>query len=451
MSRAAKADVALYSGYLLTFEPKRTEKIHSSLYIGQEASESFSAMDWDLEHREIALLALNPDQPEITALVLMERMHGSGGTGKLKMRMYAPLLLENPISAAELAQALPFNIAERASSAERLKRIPAKEWMPLLNCIKQLRPDIAELLDALIRRREEARRIVGDGTRLLRLMEQRDAIGLALDMASLDRQAVMREANYEKTDSAMSALDLLDHEPLQEQDVIHQDQKIFETLLTPDMRSARFKGPCGREVRVYVYDKKPLETVLGIDLLIYQESYKSFLLLQYKNMEQIPAKRGQTWSYLVDDQIHKQMAAMATGLTAMQRQANLPQSLNDWRLNSGPFYFKFCETTRPNARDDALVKGITLGLDHLTHFLTLPDATGQHGGLRVGYDNCPRYLNNTQFVDLARDGWIGCDQKGYHLITEMLAAGKAGGKSAMLAVIQGTGATTASDRRKWKK
>jgi hypothetical protein len=448
---AVKTDKTLYSGYLLTFEPKRTEKIHSSLYIGQEASESFSAMDWNFERREITLLALNPEQPEISALVLMERMHGSGGTGKLKMRMYAPLLLEKPISAAELTQALAFNIAERASSAERLKRIPAKEWMPLLNCIKQLRPDIAEPLDALIRRREEARRIVGDGTRLLRLMEQRDAIGLALDMASLDRQAVMREANYEKTDSALSALDLLDHEPLQEQDVIHQDQRIFKTLLTTDMRSARFKGPGGREVRVYVYDKKPLETVLGIDLLIYQESYKSFLLLQYKNMEQIPAKRGQTWSYLVDDQIHKQMAAMTTGLTAMQKQANLPQGLNDWRLNSGPFYFKFCETTRPNARDDALVKGLTLGLDHLSHFLTLPDATGQHGGLRVGYDNCPRYLNNSQFVELARDGWIGGDHKAYQLVTEILAAGKTGGKTAMFAVIQDTGAATASDRRKWKK
>jgi len=448
---AVKTDKTLYSGYLLTFEPKRTVKIRSSLYIDQQASESFSTMDWAFEHREIALLALNSGQPEISALVLLERMHGSGGTGKLKMRMYAPLLLEKPISTAELAQALEFNIAERASSAERLKRIPVQEWMPLLNCIKQLRPDLTDRLDALIRRREEARRIVGDSTRMLRLMEQRDAIGLALDMASLDRPTVMREANYEKVKEAMSALDLLDHEPLQEQDVIHQDQKIFKTLLTSDMRSARFKGPGGREVRVYVYDKKPLETVLGIDLLIYQESYKSFLLLQYKNMAQIRAKRGQTWSYLVDDQIHKQMAAMAKGLTAMQRQTNLPQGLNDWRLNSGPFYFKFCETTRPNARDDALVKGITLGLEHLRHFLTLPDANGQHGGLRVGYDNCPRYLNNTQFVDLARDGWIGCDQKGYHLITEMLQAGKAGGKSAMLAVIQGSGAITSSDRRKWTK
>lgn len=448
---ATKVDKDLYSGYLLAFEPRRTEKIWSSLYRDQEASESFSAMDWAFESRELALLTLNPMQPEISALVLMERMHGSGGTGKLKMRMHAPLLLDDPISETELAQAMAFDITDRTCSAERLKRIPVSEWLPLLDCIKQLRPDIAKALDALIRRRKEVRRIVGDGTRLLRLMEQRDAIGLALDMASLDRQSIMREANYEKADSALSALDLLEHEPLQEQDVIRQDQKTFETLLTSEMRSARFKGTSGREVRIYVYDKKPLETVLGIDLLIYQESYKSFLLLQYKNMEQVSAKRGRTWSYLVDDQIENQIDAMTAGLSAMQKQASAPQGMNDWRLNSGPFYFKFCETTRPNSRDDALVKGITLGLDHLKHFLTLPEANGQHGGLRVGYDNCPRYLNNTQFVDLAREGWIGGDQKAYQLVTEVLAAGKTGGKSAMFAVIEGTGATTASERRKWTK
>jgi hypothetical protein len=87
----------------------------------------------------------------------------------------------------------------------------------------------------------------------------------------------------------------------------------------------------------------------------------------------------------------------------------------------------------------------------LSQFLTLPDAKGQHGGLRVGYDNCPRYLNNTQFVDLARDGWIGGDHKAYQLVTQILAAGKTDGKSAMFAVIKGSGATTASDRRKWNK
>jgi len=451
MARAEKADEILYSGYLLTFEPKRTEKIHSSLYVDQEASESFSAMDWVFERREIALLSLSSEKPEISGVVLMERMHGSGGTGKLKMRMFAPVLLEKPITESELLKAMALRFGERVSSAERLKRIPVPEWIPLLSAIKKLRPDIAGQLDALVHRREAERRITGDSTRLLRLMEQRDAIGLALDMASLDRQTILREANYEKTDSAMSALDLLDHEPLQEQDLIRKDEQIFKELLTSDMRTARFTGPGAREVRVHVYDKKPLETVLGIDLLIYLESYKSFLLLQYKNMEQVPADRGQTWSYLVDKQIHEQMTAMENGLVAIQRQQNLPQSLNDWRLHSGPFYFKFCETTRPNARDDALVGGITLGLDHLSHFLTLPDAMGKHGGLRVGYENCPRYLNNTQFVDLARDGWIGCDQKGYQLITEVLSANKVGGKVAMLAVIEGTGAKTASDRYKRKK
>lgn len=54
-----------------------------------------------------------------------------------------------------------------------------------------------------------------------------------------------------------------------------------------------------------------------------------------------------------------------------------------------------------------------MGHSYLKRFLLLPEARGKHGGHRVGYNNCPRYLNNSQFVDLAREGWIGCDQRGY--------------------------------------
>lgn len=39
----------------------------------------------------------------------------------------------------------------------------------------------------------------------------------------------------------------------------------------------------------------------------------------------------------------------------------------------------------------------------------------------------------------------------FKLITEVLTARKEDGKTVMLAVIEGTGATTASGRRKWKK
>lgn len=446
MSRAQKEEKPPYSGYFLAFEPRRTEKILVNLHNPGEASESFSAMDWTFERREVALLSLTPGEACVDAIVLMDRMHGSGGTGKLKMRMWSPILINRSIKPGEMADA--FNPRDRICTAETFRRIPHTEWLLVLDAIKHVRPEIAGRLDTLLEMRGEQHRMSGDDARTLRLVEQRDAIGLILDMATMDRQTILRAARYEKIDAAQSALDILDHEPLQEQDLIRKDQAIFGKLLTSDMRGARFVGPGGREVRVHVYDKKPLETVLGIDLLIYQEAYRSFLLLQYKNMKAKSDDEGKSWSYLVDPQLQKQIQTIERAVGAIQRQPQSVSGLMDWRLNSEAFYFKFCESTRPDARDDALVAGITIGYSHLKQFLGLPESIGEHGGQRIGYHNCPRYLNNTQFVDLARDGWIGCDQQGFALISDILAAGQEGGKVAMLAVIDGTGPKTAVERRK---
>lgn len=437
-----------YSGFFLTFEPRRIEKLREMLHYPGEASESFSAMDWEFERRELALLCLSPGEATINAVVLMDRMHGSGGTGKLMMRIWSPLIFDSPIAPAEVADAFP--AAESRCTAATFKRIHHEQWPQVIAGIKRQRPNLADRLDALLKMRDQQNRLTGNDSKILRLTEQRDAVGLALDIASLDRKTIFREANLDGLGNAKTVLDLLDHEPLQEQDAIRRDQRAFEGLLAfEDVRSACFSGPAGRQVRVHVYDKKPLETVLGIDLLIFLADYTSYLLIQYKCMEPKSDEHGKTWSYLVDSQLLKQIEAMDTAVIAIS-QAVPPTvpSLKDWRLSNEAFFFKFCETTRPDARDDALIAGITLGHSHLKSFLSLPDSSGGNGGQRVGYSNCPRYLNNTQFVDLAREGWIGCDQGGYRFISQIIEAGLVGGRAAMYAVIEGSGAKTAAERRR---
>jgi hypothetical protein len=256
--------------------------------------------------------------------------------------------------------------------------------------------------------------------------------------------------HFNQTASMKTGAIHLDQEPRQEQDLIRDDQQVFQGLLSKDdMRSTEFDGVGGRKVRVHVYDKKPLETVLGIDLLIYLSDYKSYLLLQYKCMSPKSDDKEESWSYLVNKQLHQQIQAMNNAVDAFNRlPAPSGPSMADWRLSNEAFFFKFCETTRPDARDDALVPGITLGHSHLKQFLELPDSKGMDGGQRVGYGNCPRYLNNSQFVELARAGWIGCDQRGFDLISKVIEEGQRGGKSAMFAVIEGSGAKTSQDRRK---
>jgi len=421
-----------YAGFLLTFEPQRTEHIEECLDCYGEAAESFSAVDWEFARREVVLLFRYGKHPALFGAVLMQRMHGSGGTGKLKMRLSDPVLFVRDIPSYEFENILP--LEERISSASDLRRISAHEWQGLIAVIKRCRPDKASALDELLVMREYERRLLGDDTRISRLTEQRDALGLCLDMGGIDRKEILRSMNMEKVTTARSTLDLLDRQPVAERSLVEHDRNILELTLTEKHNSARFEGAQGHEVRVYVSDQTPLETVLGVDLFIYQAHFDSFILLQYKGMDSQGSGAGK-WSHSVDSQLLSQLKMMSNVRDAIDGYPSSPPALNSFRLNPDPFFFKFCERTRPDARDESLVRGITMSGLHLQEFLELPEAKGRNGGRLVSYENCPRYFSNTEFISLARGGWIGCQLSGSELIRRVLDA-REQGKAQMLAVIE---------------
>jgi hypothetical protein len=430
-----------YGGFVLTFEPARTERVAEILAGYGEASESFSAEDWAFERCELVFLVRRSPGVEIFAAALMSRMRGSGGTRRVKMRLSDALIFANPISIREVTNGNVF--AEQISTAEYLKRIDVQAWSALLDSVKRLRPERAQEIDRLAERRLEDRRLLGDDNRINRLTEQRDAIGLCLDIAGLDRKAIFRSGDVSRADTASSVLSLLDAQPIAERSLIEQDARIFAIILGNGSASGAFIGAAGRQVRTYVTDATPIETATGVDLLIYQEQYNSFLMLQYKGMEKDVVVPG--WSYRVDgSNLDQQISAMNSVRAASQPMAGLG-ALRDLRLNDEPFYFKFCERTRPDASDDSLVAGITMSAPHVEYFLSLPEATLQRHGRRIGYENCPRYFNNSEFVTLARSGWIGCNTPTTNLMAAILGA-RDRGRSAILAIIGGPAELRASDR-----
>lgn len=421
-----------YSGFVLTFEPKRTQWLAERLNAGKDLNESFSGVDWTFERRELVLLVLTSSPLAISAVALMERMHGSGGSGKPKMRMSKTVILPTPILESEITVAA---LNSLVSTPETLKRLDPQSWKKLLFEICTLRPEVAKEINELISLREKEIRILGETEKIARLNEQRDGLGLALDIAQIPRGPVMSSMDTEKIDTATSILDLLNFIPVQERSLIEHDSKIFEEILEPqEYRSAIFSDDSGRSVRTYVVDKDNLETVLGIDLIIYSICYENYLLIQYKRME----KESSGWAYHIkpSSNLHSQLSSMERfRRTATSVVNNITPNLWSYRLNGEPFYFKFCEQFRPNGRDESLVPGITLSESHLREFLELPEARGPSGGVSIGYKNCPRYLNNTEFVQLARVGWIGSGIQSVALLKQVLEANRKGGRAAMLAVV----------------
>lgn len=236
---------------------------------------------------------------------------------------------------------------------------------------------------------------------------------------------------------------------MHERTLLEHDARIFELLLFNKFcKSASFTNDSDRAVRIYVVDQTLIETVLGIDLIIYNTCYENFLLLQYKRM----INNGDGWHYHVNpsSNLHTQLSSMATFCSAVSSELTSAPTLWSYRLNDEPFYFKFCEQFRPSARDESLIPGITLCKPHLSEFLTLPEAKGPNGGTSIGYYNCPRYLNNTEFVQLARMGWIGAGSQASALLRKVLEANAIDGRSAMLAVLDVPKKKSASGRGRKK-
>ncbi|MES2741877.1 MAG: hypothetical protein V4754_13125 [Pseudomonadota bacterium] len=440
-------EVVRYSGFVLTFEPERTGWLVEKIGAGDDFSESFSALDWKFERRELFLLA-SRDPVAVFAVALMERGHGSGGSGKLKMKMTDVVVVDSPVNPDEFIIA---DLSSEICTAGELKRTEAVTWEALLLELSQLRPEAADAIGKLVLAREVERRLYGQSNRMDRLNEQRDGLGIALDIADIDRAGVLKSMIVENAGTANSVLDLIDAMPVHERSLLEHDAAVFRVVLGGESpKSASFADKSGRALRVYIADKTDLETVLGIDLIIYSSYYENFLLMQYKRMEKVSA--GWACAIHPSSNIHDQLRCMASFRAAAKlvKIAGAASTLWSYRLNDEPFYFKFCEAFRPDARDDSLVRGITMAEHHFREFLTLPEAKGENGGTLVGYHNCPRYLNNTEFVQLARRGWIGASAKSISLLKSLLEANRRGGRTAMLAIIDAPKAkSTLTKGRKW--
>lgn len=450
MSGKREKSLRAYGGFILTFEPGRAEWLAERLSseIGEMAlSQSFSSRDWEMEQRELMFLMFHEQPPmSIGAFVLMERMRGTGGFATLKMRFAQMLVFDEPLPLSLLQLE---GLDERLSTPGEMKRLDECTWAQLFAQIKDLRRGYAARLDDIATAREAEHRLLGDSVRAKRLNEQRDALGLALDIGLLDRASIFKSIHVQQADQANSILALLaEATPVHERSMLEHDRRIFELLLgvSPD-RTVLFEDGREHSVRVLVTDQTDLETVLGTDLIIYSARHESFLLLQYKRME----KDENGWSYAVSpsSNVHQQLDQMLTFQARAKKLPSVPPSLWSYRLNGDPCYFKFCEQFRPNAEDASLIPGITISAVHLREFLTLPEAKGKRGGISVGYRNCPRYLNNTEFVQLAQSGWIGGGPQAATLLQAILQANKEGGSSAMLAVIDGPRDSSASGRG-WK-
>lgn len=272
--------------------------------------------------------------------------------------------------------------------------------------MRSLRPDVQSELDALWGR-VKAQDQLDQSSEGRHLAMQRDAIGLSLDIAGLPeirRREFRREHTPAEALEVQSFIELMDSQTPQERTLIDHDQSILEGIIARgDTRDATFsKGP--RALRVWTVDRGRVERFAGVDLVILNLDYNSMLLMQYKCMEK--ELRSQ-WSYRPNAQFDIEISRMEKVRAMIRERTPEELKLIDIRLNHGPLYFKFCKRLPLSQQDGELAEGMMVSLTATKRLLESGALHGEKGGRTIGYENCKRYLNNSLFSALARDGWIG--------------------------------------------
>jgi hypothetical protein len=228
---------------------------------------------------------------------------------------------------------------------------------------------------------------------------QEDALQSALKAfgLSIDDQALYAEVE-DRSETALSRVNVL------EDAVIENDARVF-----PGFKFT--KGDCtGRSIfkrgderlEVYTANKRPLEETLGVDLIYWNVTQKSIVMLQYKMLE--PSQKDEEdmdWVYRPDKQLEKELSRM--------KKFSVAQSAGplEYRLNSEVFYLKFVK------RNALIGKGsLVLPLEHFEKVRLDPKCKGPKGGFRVSYQSLAgRYMRSDTFLNLVHAGYIGAFEK----------------------------------------
>ena len=201
-----------------------------------------------------------------------------------------------------------------------------------------------------------------------------------------------------------------------------------------------FRRP-GEKLTVMNFNRTTLETTLGVDLMYYHHKYRSMVMVQYKRMI------GQPYEYRPDGshELELQRMTSSAGASVAPRSGSTPTA-DDYRLYSGAFYWKLCPKTTFTPVSTDLIRGMYLPLDFWATLVDTGQIRGPWGGICARYDNVGRYINNTLFIRLVQDGWIGSRLQDTdsltHVLDTVLSESMESGKSLVVAISE-----QASDNR----
>jgi len=180
-------------------------------------------------------------------------------------------------------------------------------------------------------------------------------------------------------------------------------------------------------------NRTSIEHTLGVDLVYYNHKYQAFVMVQYKRMDTDDDLESNKAIYRpIDSSYHTEIQRMQNCLDNMPKYSS--KKILEFRLSHNPFFFKLCPKITFEPLSDELIKGMYIPFDYWKVLVEDPEAKGPRGGIQITYENTDRHFNNTSFVNLIKDGWIGSPVQAEDQLSKLISAGLEGNRSVIYAV-----------------
>ena len=310
------------------------------------------------------------------------------GTALVRLNLYELTELSRPIGFNELST----GVAARVHP--HLKRImaeggilPPKTLQEFVDRIVDLDETVTDRLRRFSARHRAALARLSPRERA-NLAFQKEALGLALDIAGLSREELLTWRP--KDDAQRSFLDGLPGAQVREDAMLLKDFSTlpgFETIGEPThYGTKKFENSDNPSIRMTVImaNRQPLEQQTGADLIYFNEAYRCFVMVQYKAMEQGTNEPEFRWQD--GDQFVKELERMENFLLELSTISS-GISPDGFRFSENPFFLKFCSRALFNPDDRSLFKGIYLPLDLWKRLEEAGQLKGDRGGNLLTYRN----------------------------------------------------------------
>ena len=208
----------------------------------------------------------------------------------------------------------------------------------------------------------------------------------------------------------------------------------FDILKAMPYNAAVFESDSER-LTVILANRLPLEEQTGTDLIYYNETFQSFVMVQYKAMEREDDDKGNMTAgfRLPNHQLAEKITRM-DALLAELKACEVNTAHDGFRLTDNPFFLKLCPRLVFNPDNIGLVPGMYLPLNYWKLIEQHPGIKGPRGGRRVTYENVGRHFDNSAFTTVVAKAWVGTTPSQSSVLASAIRQTLQTGKAVAIAV-----------------